>query len=274
MSETTNECRCGRPTRDAAYSCDNCGDSLAKALGDVPWLEDQLDVSVTGQKGVDYRKIGGGSGGKKPNERPSPVAWGPSDARSHLRQILASWVRYCDEERVRNSDYRDGLPANDLAAMSRWLLWRVDGLMLIDIGAEAVDEITSAVAHCHRLIDRPPDKQFLGECRECGGDLYAVRGAKTARCMVCGQAVDAEAVRTALLERLDDQLMTAAEIARASTFLDIKADRDAVRKRINQWHKRKRITSEVTLTDEAVFRFGIVWRLLVSEDGRSETAAS
>jgi hypothetical protein len=36
MSATTSECRCGRPTRDDAYVCEDCGSSLARALGDVP----------------------------------------------------------------------------------------------------------------------------------------------------------------------------------------------------------------------------------------------
>ena len=70
-----SECKCGRETRDDAYGCDHCGDLLARALGDVPWLDGELEVTTSRQKGLDYRKVGGGKGGKKDAERPLPVSW-------------------------------------------------------------------------------------------------------------------------------------------------------------------------------------------------------
>jgi hypothetical protein len=82
--------------------------------------------------------------------------------------VLVSWVRFCAEERVRNSSPHRGLPDDTLTEISKWLLWRVDGLALLDIGPEAVDEITAAVAACHRLIDRPADRRRVkGRRREC-----------------------------------------------------------------------------------------------------------
>jgi hypothetical protein len=91
-------CRCGRPTRDAAYVCDDCSHALAAALGEVPWLETELEVTITRAKGVDYRT----KGGTASSERPSPVVWSAADARAHLRAVLVSWVRFCHEESVRN----------------------------------------------------------------------------------------------------------------------------------------------------------------------------
>ena len=168
MTETTT-CRCGRPTRDAAYFCDTCGDSLTQALSEMAWLEEELETTITRTKGVDYRTAGGTRGA----EKPSPVNWGASEARTHLRAVLVSWVRYSDEEGVRNASPHPGLPTDTLTAMSAWLLWRVDGLSLLDIGPDAVDEITDAVAHCHRLIDRPADRQYLGPCDACDDAIHA-----------------------------------------------------------------------------------------------------
>lgn len=260
MSEPT--CRCGKPTRDAAYVCDDCSRSLSVALGEIPWLEAELEVSISRQRGVDYRALGGTGGA----EKPSPVHWSASEARGHLRGVLVAWVRFCAEEKVRNASPHHGIPEDTLTAVSRWLMWRVDGLGLLDIGPEAVDEITSAVAHCHRHVDRPADRQYLGDCDACPeGRLYARHGGTWARCNACGDTVDAAQLRTKLLDELDDRLCTAAEIARLSTYLGLKADRDQVRNRINQWHKRGRIHSE-SMFDEAAFRFGIVWRLLAHED--------
>lgn len=269
----TNECRCGRPTRDAAYVCDTCGDLLSRALGDVAWLDDELETTITQQQGIDYRRVGGGKGGKA--VVPSPANMGASEARTHLKALLVSWALFCAAEGVRNSSPTDGLPADNLTALSRWLLWRVDGLTLHDIGPEAVDEITSAVAHCHRHIDRPADRQFLGDCREqeCDGRVYARPGGEVARCDACGTTTPADQIRARLLEELDDRLCTAAEIARLSTYLGLKADREVVRKRINQWSTRGQVTAHPSFSDDTTFRFGEVYAMLVRADyGTRESA--
>lgn len=263
MSETT--CKCGRPTREYRSFCDACEGELSKALGDIPWLDEELEVTITKRKGIDYRRVGGGKGGKR--EQPSPPEWTSSNARAHLKGVLVAWVRFCLDEQVRNQSPHQGAPEDDLTAISRWLMWRVDGLSLHDIGAEAVEEIVSAVAHCHRLIDSPPQRQYLGVCDQCDdGRLYARPGGRWARCNACDAATEADAIRDRLLGELDDRLCTAAEIAHLSTYLGLKADRTQVRKRINQWHKRERITAEHAFAPDPVFRFGIVWRLLQQED--------
>lgn len=258
-----NLCRCGKPTRDAAYVCDDCGQDLSNALGDVPWLDEQLEVTITRTSGVDYRTLGGTAS----SEMPSPVHWAAADARGHLKALLVSWTRFCAEENVRNSSPHLGLPDDNLVAISRWLMWRVDGLALMDIGPEAVDEITSAVAHCRRLIDRHPERQYLGRCDFCSeGSLYASPGSMWARCHVCDAAIDADAIRKRLLTELDDRLCTAAEIAHLSTYLGLKAGREQVRTRINQWHSRKQIESESLFDGNPAFRFGSVYALLVASE--------
>ena len=97
MSE--NLCRCGKPTRDAAYVCDPCGQELATALGDVAWLDEQLEITITRTSGVDYRTLGGTAS----SETPSPVHWVASDARGHLKALLVSWALFAYQEDVRNS---------------------------------------------------------------------------------------------------------------------------------------------------------------------------
>ena len=256
-----NECNCGKPARDQAYFCDDCGQRLSVALGEIPWLADELETTITRQKGTNYAGVSA-----KGSETPSPVNWGASEARTHLRAVLVSWVRFCADERVRNASPHLGLPTDDLPAISRWLMWRVDGLSLLDIGPDAVEEITDAVAKCHRLIDRPADRQYLGRCDMCNEGRYFARlGGTWATCDTCEARTEAEQIRTRLLDELDDRLCTAAEIAHLSTYLGLRADRDQVRKRINQWHKRKVIASE-SMFEEPAFRFGVVWRLLAHED--------
>src|SRR4051812_39492595 len=134
----TTTCRCGKPTRDDAYVCDTCTEELSRALGDIPWIDDELETTITKRKGIDYRRVGGGTGGKR--EQPSPPEWTASNARGHLKAVLVAWVLYCSEERTRNSSPHQEIPDDTLPAISRWLMWRVDGLALDDIGPDAVDE--------------------------------------------------------------------------------------------------------------------------------------
>lgn len=270
-----NECKCGKPTRDEAYVCDDCLQELAKALGDMTWLDEELEITITRQKGIDYRRATGGSGAKKPSERPAPANWAASEARVHLKALLVSWALFCNAEGVRNSSPEDGLPADTIVALSRWLMWRVDGLAFHDIGPEAVDEITSAVAHCHRLIDRPADRQYLGRCQQCeeGGQLYTRPGADLARCDVCFTTVRADVLRKRLLEELDDRLCTAAEIAHLSTYLGLKADREQVRKYVEHLGRKGRIQRESAFSDQAAYRFGEVYVKLLENEQRKAVAS-
>lgn len=260
---TENLCRCGKPTRDAAYVCDQCADDLSQTLGEIPWLEEQLEVTITGASGIDYRTLGGTAS----SQAPSPVHWGAVEARATLRHTLVTWTQMCDESGVRNSSPNVGLPKDTLTDISRWLLWRVDGLTLLDIGSDAVDEITSAAAYCHRIIDRRAERQYLGRCDLCDtGSLYVSPPSSWARCESCDAAVDAEQIKSKLLKELEDRLCTAAEIAHLSTYLGLKSGREQVRNRINQWHKRGRVSNESMLEGVPAFKFGRVYALLVASE--------
>jgi predicted amidophosphoribosyltransferase len=247
MSDYANECRCGRPTRDAAYFCEDCGDQLARALGDIPWLVEELETTITGQRGAAT------TGHASPSaERPSPVNWGASEAQTHLRGILVAWVRFCDEEHVRNREADQSLPADDLLAMSRWLMWRVDGLALLDIGADAVEEIISAVAHCRRVIDRPADRLFMGACDECQAPMWARAGRGDVTCPRCGtrQAVEGrrEALEVEAMDQLMDRLFTASEAAMVLCAYGLAPkDVDEVRlaDRIRKWAKPRQVSRDV-----------------------------
>lgn len=243
-----SDCKCGRPTRDSAFVCDTCSDDLSRALGEVPWLDEQLDITLTRQKGVDYRAVGGSKGGQKAAERPSPVTWAASDARTNLKGLLVSWTLFCHEEQVRNQSPHSGLPVDTLPALSGWLLWRVDGLALNEIGPDAVEEITAAVHACHRLIDRHPEKRYAGPCGStidtdgeettCTEELYAKVGAKRIACPNCGTTWDVDERREWLLERAMSELATAVEISRAVSWLGAAPLTAAV---VRQWAKRERI---------------------------------
>src|SRR4051812_45572911 len=114
----TSTCRCGRPTRDANYVCDDCATRLSQALGDIPWLAEELDTSSTRAKGVDYRT----KGGTRSTEKPLPFNNAITQARTELKAVLVSWVVFCRDEHVRNQSPSQATPADTLEAISRYLL--------------------------------------------------------------------------------------------------------------------------------------------------------
>ena len=228
-----SECRrCGRSTRDEAYACDHCGDLLARALGDVHWLEEQIEITIARQKGATY------DGSPSPGaEKPLPINLPASEARESLRALLVSWIKLCAEEGVRSTSTSDAYPRDTLAAMSYWLLWRVDGLLLHEAGADAVDEITDAVATCHRMVDRPPEREYVGPCAMCARDLYCRPGDKSGACRQCGAEWTFLERGEWMKAQMAGRLVTARE---ASTMLG-RLNLPTAQGTIDKWRERKRI---------------------------------
>jgi hypothetical protein len=271
-----DECkRCRRPTRDAAYFCDDCGDDLARELGDVPWLTEQLDISITRQQSPQ-------ANGSASAETGLPWHETASRAQRAMHSTLAKWVRHCDTHRIRHQASTNNLPADNMPAMSRWLLWRVDGLALNEQGPDAVDAIVKATNEARRIILwKPKRRLYLAICEdrtegvECRGDVYADEDADHGNCEVCGKMHEVAKRRIDLNKRLDDHLCTAADIARMAVFLGLQAKRDTVRNRVNAWHSRGRILPHAEAANgDPMFRYGEVKGMLDAAFGEREKIGS
>lgn len=262
----TDECRCGRPTRDGADVCDTCADTFARALGDVPWIDEQIEITMSGQRALPTE------GAARGTETPLPWNEAAGDARRTLHGLLVTWVRFCEEERVPHQSPKDGLPDDNLPALSRWLLWRVDGLARRDIGAEAVDEITNAVAACHRVIDRRPDRWFAGACNaitelggECGESMYAISTSGNVKCHRCGALHDIGARRDWLLSEAEDHLADAVTISRAISWLGAERLSAAL---VRKWAERGRIVAKGhTPGGRPLYRIGDIMDLMARKVG-------
>lgn len=267
----TNTCPCTRPTRDNTHACDTCLNELANALADVPWLADELETSITRQKGIDYRTLGGSKGGKKDAERPSPVSWGPAEARTNLHAILAAWARYCHDENVRNSSPYPGLPDNNPTAISRWLLWRIDGLAHHDTAPDAITQITDAINHCHRTIDRPADSKFYGRC-PCGEWLYTRPGAPTITCPNCGTHNDTNQLNADMWEQAMDQFVTPTQARALANRMGLEIPESTMYRWITRWVNDGRLI-EHQLTGERVFSFRDLSALIQAATAKEEQTA-
>lgn len=225
-----SECKCGRPTRDGAYVCEHHLDALGKALGDTAWLDEELEITIGKRRGLPTE------GSAASAEKALPYNAGAAEVRDNLKATLVGWVRICDEEAVRSSDPRNGLPEDTLTAISRWLLWRVDGLAFHEAGYEAVDEIVYAVAEATKAIDRPAERQYVGPC-SCGRDLYRKPGAAMVRCRFCEVELEAEKLTNSLREQMVGRLVTAREGATLLSRFDMATGQGT----IDKWRQRGRI---------------------------------
>jgi hypothetical protein len=238
----TQVCNCGRPTRDDAYVCEDCLSEAFRALGEIPALDDELEITITGQRALPTE------GGPASAEARMPWNQRAGEARRHLRHTLVTWVRHCIEDDVRSSDPSTGWPDDTIAAMSRWLMWRVDGLGLNDLGPDAVDEITNAVANCWRVVDRPAERTYHGPC-VCGRDLYAKPRATTVTCPACEVEHDIAALEVRNRGLIESRLWTLDELMTALGRFGFRVPR----KRVQEWIYRHRLVDHGTRGTQPVY---------------------
>jgi hypothetical protein len=179
---------------------------LTKTLAEVVWLAGELETTIRGERGIDYRALGGAPS----NEKPMPYNLPAAEARRELRAAMHTAVRFCDEEKIRHQSRTNNLPVDSLESMSHWLMWRVDGLGLSDMGWEFASSILDASAKCRRLVDRKPERRYAGPC-ECGRDLYHKPGAVTVECKDCERSYDVGELYEWMKSQVLGRLVTAQE---------------------------------------------------------------
>ncbi len=174
-----------------------------------------------------------------------------------------------------------------------WVAISLRGVSHWSESATMIRRLVEKDREIEELIDRPVPQEYLGECdlldedgQPCGGDVYAARDDVYGECRRCKGRCDAQEQRLMLLTWFDERLMTAAEIARMTVWLGLRMDREQVRKRINQWHRRHRVpcvppcTTHVNgdepdqddASDTTTFRFRDVRLLLEATEHGKATA--
>lgn len=261
-------CGCGVVTRDDAYVCPDCLTQLAADLHDLlptaerrsvsvvrpaglcewprrmdeaPGLWGSLGDVIAGQRGIDYRTLGGATGGGQAtglvlNEF-------ATRAGDRLRAVLRALVVECMAGHVTHTAPTGWAPtaSTEVPAMAEWLLWRVDGLAWHPDTAGYPHQIRAAVARVEMAVLGPEKVQLLGPCTgplDCDGVMGAESGAMFASCSTCNHTTYAQPLRDALIADMGWWWVTAADAGHLSTFLGLTATRQTVKNRIYQWHHR------------------------------------
>lgn len=263
MSRPTCASGNGEPTREGHTLGPSASWDLEVALGDVPWLDEQLEITLTRQGAT---TPGGFTTGSR--ERPLPLHVGAAQVRSEMRATLVGWVRDLHET------HGAALPDDTVPDMARWMLSQRAHIETHEAAGEIWREVTSVVAHARRLIDRPPVSEFVGVCdgaedQPCGAALYAQPKALATRCEGCGESHAVSEVRDGVRARVEDRLATTTEIARAVVWVGEHVKPDAIR----VWAARGRLEKRGTVTvdgrERPVYRIGDVLDLLVSSERKA-----
>lgn len=163
MSST---CPCGKPAPDA-FLCKACTEQLRRALGDLPALLEDLDITLARQG------TGSHSEGKptKKDAQPMSIHVGAAEVASDLRYKLATSVRYLTEQRGIVD-----LPADNPLSMAHWLLKHVDSIRLDPAGPDIASDIHAITSTIMDVIDLPKMRgRFkVGMCPDlpCPGEVW------------------------------------------------------------------------------------------------------
>lgn len=230
----------------------------------VPGLWDELRATLTGERGIDYGALGGSGGSGERGVVETGLVL--HEAASEIAGLLTEWLRHlillCRQYRLDHVAPAEWQPRSTrlVPAMAEWLSWRVDSFAWHPEAAEAADQISRLIEQARWVVDRPATRQQLGPCpvEGCDGQVSAVQGAAWAMCYRDrSHSVEAQPLRDRLLDELGDRLCTAAEIARLSTYLGLRADRDRVRESVNLWAHRERISASSFITPTAIDATGV-----------------
>lgn len=167
-----SSCACGKPAPDA-FLCRACSERLRRALGDLPALIADLDITLTRQA------VTGAHGEGKPTKKdaqPLSLHIGAAEVASDLRYKLATSIRYLTEQRGIVD-----LPADNPTSMANWLLKHCDSIRLDPAGPDIASDIHAVSAAIMDVVDLPKTRsQFkVGMCPEvyeegaCPGEVWA-----------------------------------------------------------------------------------------------------
>jgi hypothetical protein len=208
-----------------------------------------LDIVLTRQARYSDPEGRGGEKALPFNATASELGW-------VLRNTLGTWCRLIANERGRV------LPTTDTpAAVSVWLLSHVEWLRHHRAGAEAVEEITSAVNAIRKAVDRPAERVYAGPCADCGGDMYGKADAVMVECRPCGLEYSVADMVAWMHSELRGKLVT----AREATVLLGRMGIPVQQKTIEKWRQRDRLFDHGENRDGKLhYLFDDVWMLAAS----------
>lgn len=247
---------CSTPTGDGALLCADHADRLLADLHAVPAV--LADLALTLARQDNMRGLGRAVG--KSTETPLPWNDRVPARITALESALVVWSkalttgdRHARVPRIPTTrDPKDParLPmARSTAVLAaRVLADRIDDVRLMPHADVAYSDVSSAVRAARRVVDRPMDRRYVGQCSAaledgglCDVDLYAHPKRSVVACPGCLAEYDVEQRREVLLAAVHDQVVTPAEAERALPEL---LGRPVKASTLRNWIRERRVVPE------------------------------
>lgn len=205
MSTLCSSPSCSFPALNG-FLCRNCTDTLTRDLKAIPWLLEDLEITITRQDRLSDVSD------RSSDEHPLPIRLDPMEVRRDLHSTLAAWAQH-----VAGKHQGLGPGVWTELALAQYLLAHIGDILTDPAAGECANEIGNARLRAQRTIDKPVERVFAGPCDDCDKDLYAHPSAAEVKCInpECGAVYPIEARRQWLLGKAEDQLLTATEMSRA-----------------------------------------------------------
>lgn len=146
-----------------------------------------------------------------------------SELKSTIDGVIRTWAVDVADRNGRE------LPARSVRKAAAWLAANPTLIAAHPDAGAFADQITKLTRTALRVIDRDPDKVYLGQCGgavtteagivSCEADIYAPPGRPVVQCRTCGATWDVPQRREFLLAAVDDQLAAPPDISKALTRL-------------------------------------------------------
>lgn len=242
-----------RPVHTDGHLCAACWADLEHDLAELPELVHDLERVLAG-----LTRTGGSPIGivVRTAERGIGFDEKAGDLLRELHNTLGGWVRVIAEDNALPIDMPD-----ETVVLATWLRYHRGDVVRHEAVGELWSEVHELAERARRSTDRRADRRYLGVCsasldvelvrgatgdlppmyravETCDSDLYVVDGYDTATCRACGTTYDVAHRRRILLDAVDDQLGTAAEISHA---LAAYADQELRVERVRKWYSRGQI---------------------------------
>ena len=233
------DCRnCRRDTE--LFLCALCGKELHALLADLPWLLDQLEITVIRQDKLSTGVIG------RSSDNPSPVNVGAMELSRNLRGQLGTMVRDLCE--VRGVEVPAKAWSNSV--MAQWLANNMAAISCSEDAGQISREIRTGTEAVLAVINRV-NRMWCGPCTtvvahdqqgndiECGFDLWADRDSlEDIKCEKCLRSVSPRQQLLATLKKGD--LLPEAKLLEIMDSLGEKVSRVKLYDWIKAGHLRPR----------------------------------
>jgi len=289
------ECQiCALEVGDNAYVCQRCARGLARNLGDVASLAEEVETSHLRQSRMAKSAGVGIVLHVAEEDRPLPYSDRAVLRRRELREVLSGHCAIVSEIRGVRA------PRQDVASLSQFLLNHVEWLRHRENAADIQREIEYAIHGLRRAIDLPPERLFAGPCGAvdfacqlehdheqdsaacvetpvpgsppCTGSLFG-RSSKATHvvCDTCGSRQEYADRRDWLLKAVEDQLDYAARLSQALSNLGRPVNDATIRK----WAERGRLVAHsVDERGRPLYRVGDVMDLITEDARRAQKKAA